>query len=181
MTATAPRRTPAADDPAAWRRGPPGTRRAASTACGSKVEVDPATGAVIVAQTARALRCDENCTAVIDTGVRLERTITLGNEHAHADVRDRWVSADGAAHAVRVVYSHGAAAERWRFPGTPAFRTGARGARRRRQAARPRRHGRPGHRRVTFDPVPSELLFLSTRPGRRDHDGRDGAAFVHGR
>ena len=95
----------------------------------SKVEVDPATGAVIVAQTARALRCDENCAAVIDTGVRLERTITLGNEHAHADVRDRWVSADGAAHAVRVEYSHGAGAERWRFPGTPVFRTPAPGER----------------------------------------------------
>ena len=59
---------------------------------------------------------------MIDTGVRLERTVTLGNEHAHADVRDRWVSADGAAHAVRVEYSHGAAADALALPGSPVFR-----------------------------------------------------------
>ena len=130
----------------------------------AKVEVDPATGAVTIVELARALRCDENCAAVIDTGVRLERTITLGNEHAHADVRDRWASADGAAHVVRVEYSHGAGAERWRFPGTPVFRTPAPGERV--VADKLLVHdGTIGQAlgAVTFDPPPSELVFVTAQ------------------
>ncbi len=129
-----------------------------------KVEVDPATGAVTIVETARVLRCDESCAAVIDTGVRLERTVTLGNEHAHADVRDRWVSADGAAHTVRVEYSHGAAADRWRFPGSPVFRTPAPGERF--VADKLLVHDGTANQAigaVTFDPAPSELVFVTPK------------------
>ncbi|MDA0172618.1 PASTA domain-containing protein [Solirubrobacter taibaiensis] len=100
---------------------------------GVKVDatVDPATGKVVVSESARAWRCAKSdvpnpnpkeCLAVIDTGVRLDRTVTFSGEHAIADVRDRWVSTDEQAHRVRVEYSHRAEANRWRFPGSPVFR-----------------------------------------------------------
>lgn len=123
--------------------------------------VDPVTGAVVVTETARALRCaDLACRTVLDTGVRRERRISLGAEHAVVGVDDRWLSTDKAPHQVRVEYAHRAAAQRWRFPGTPAFRTPA--------PAEPVEPGRllvhdgtPAQAMgaLAFDPTPELLVF----------------------
>ena len=104
----------------------------------SSVALDPATGAVTVSESQRIMRCEveapgrpmeENCRNVLDTGLRLERTISLTREHSVADVRDRWVSSDGAAHQVLALYSSMASAAKaavvewdWRFPGDTAFK-----------------------------------------------------------
>jgi hypothetical protein len=125
----------------------------------AKVEVDPATGAVTIVELARALRCDDKCAVVVETGVRLERTVTLSGEHARAEVRDRWVSTDGAAHTVRAQYGHQAAASTWRFPGTPSFRAPAPVE----PAAKTllTHDGTPQQAMgaITFDPVPSGFAF----------------------
>jgi glucodextranase-like protein len=101
------------------------------------VTLDEASGAISTSESQRIFRCDgtdderpqeEDCRTVLDTGIRLERTVALGREHSIADVRDRWVSTDGRAHQVQVRYSvkeqDAKAAEDplWRFPGDAAFR-----------------------------------------------------------
>jgi hypothetical protein len=107
----------------------------------SSVALDAATGALTVEESERIFRCpgeardrpdEETCGTVVDTGVRLERTVLLTREHSVTDVRDRWVSADGQAHAVRALYAvdvEAAKAEApvWRFPGDADFRPVATG------------------------------------------------------
>ena len=97
----------------------------------SQATVDPVTGDVVVTETARALRCDrtdagnpdaKQCATVLDTGVRLQRTVTFSGEHAVADVRDRWVSTDEGPHRIRLEYAEQAAPALWRFPGFAGFR-----------------------------------------------------------
>ena len=106
----------------------------------SSVRHDPKTGAVTIAESQPLQRCarianeetpaPENCSTVINTGVRLERTIVLTAAHAVADIRDRWVSTDGRAHTVGAFYTALAPAKigppLWRFPGDALF--AARGA-----------------------------------------------------
>ena len=58
---------------------------------------------------------------------------------------------------------------------------GTRGAGRRGQAARPRRHGRPGDRRGDLRPGAAGAGLRHREAGQRDDDGRDRATFVHGR
>ena len=98
--------------------------------------LDPATGAMTISESQRIFRCEgdddgrpteEECRSVIDTGIRLDRTISLTREHSIADVRDRWVSSDGLAHQVRARYTADvprakAEGPQWRFPGDPAFK-----------------------------------------------------------
>ena len=98
-----------------------------------ELTLDERTGRVTVEESQRILRCDrwdrpkpraEDCASVLDTGVRLERTITFDAQHAIADVNDRWISADGHAHRLRLAYEHDAdESDRplWRFPGDPRF------------------------------------------------------------
>ena len=105
--------------------------------------LDPATGAMTISESQRIFRCEgddngrpteEECRSVLDTGIRLERTISLTREHSIADVRDRWVSSDGLAHQVRARYTadmpparEKAEGPQWRFPGDPAFKLYAAG------------------------------------------------------
>ncbi len=100
--------------------------------------LDPSTGAMTISESQRIFRCEgdddgrpteEECRSVIDTGIRLDRTISLTREHSIADVRDRWVSSDGLAHQVRARYTadlpparRKAEGPQWRFPGDPAFK-----------------------------------------------------------
>jgi len=98
-----------------------------------ELTLDERTGRVTVEESQRILRCNRwdrtqprpvDCTSVLDTGVRLERTITFDAEHAIADVDDRWISTDGQAHRLRLAYEHDAdESDRplWRFPGDPRF------------------------------------------------------------
>ena len=82
------------------------------------------------------MRCDGKCANVLDTGVRLVRTIAFTEHHAVAEVRDQWVSTDGRPHTLRLAYTHAAAAGRARAatlavalprqPGVPAVRARAR-------------------------------------------------------
>jgi glucodextranase-like protein len=101
----------------------------------SSVRHDPRTGAVTITESQPLQRCPrieneetpdaDNCAFVVDTGVRLERTIALTAAHAVADIRDRWVSADGRSHAVGARYRALAPAKiappLWRFPGEALF------------------------------------------------------------
>ena len=101
----------------------------------SSVRQDPKTGAVTITESQPLQRCarianeetpaPENCSSVINTGVRLERTVALTAAHAVADIRDRWVSSDGRAHAVGAFYTALAPAKieppLWRFPGDALF------------------------------------------------------------
>jgi hypothetical protein len=101
------------------------------------VSLDQATGALAISESQRIVRCngtdsarptEEECGAVLDTGIRLERTISLTREHSIADIRDRWVSSDGRAHAVLARYGikeqdvKAAEDPLWRFPGDAAYR-----------------------------------------------------------
>ena len=98
-----------------------------------ELTLDERTGRVTVEESQRILRCNRwdrteprpaDCASVLDTGVRLERTITFDAQHAIADVTDRWISTDGRAHRLRLAYEHDAdESDRplWRFPGDPRF------------------------------------------------------------
>ena len=99
----------------------------------ARLALDERTGAVRVEEAQRIERCNRSdgplppaadCTSVLDTGVRLERTITFDAEHAVTRISDRWISADGNPHRVRLAYTHDADDKeppRWRFPGEPGF------------------------------------------------------------
>jgi hypothetical protein len=109
----------------------------------TSVTLDESTGALAVSETQRIFRCEgtdserpteEECGTVLDTGIRLERTVALTREHSIADVRDRWVSSDGRPHQVAAKYTVKVQEERkaaedplWRFPGDAAFRKYAKG------------------------------------------------------
>jgi hypothetical protein len=103
----------------------------------ASVSLDEATGALAISESQRIFHCDgtdsakpteEECGTVLDTGIRLERTISLTREHSIADVRDRWVSSDGRPHYVLARYSvrmnevKAVDDPLWRFPGDAAFR-----------------------------------------------------------
>ena len=98
-----------------------------------ELTLDERTGRVTVEESQRILRCNRwdrteprpaDCASVLDTGVRLERTITFDAQHAIVDFSDRWISTDGQAHRLRLAYEHDAdESDRplWRFPGDPRF------------------------------------------------------------
>jgi hypothetical protein len=103
----------------------------------ASVSLDEATGALAISESQRIFRCDgtdsakpteEECGTVLDTGIRLERTISLTREHSIADIRDHWVSSDGRPHHVLTRYGvktqevKAAEDPLWRFPGDAAFR-----------------------------------------------------------
>ena len=104
----------------------------------SSVTLDPGSGAIAIRESQRVFRCDgtdeerpaeEDCGTVLDTGIRLERTLDLTREHSIADVRDRWVSSDGRPHQILLRYTERAQepakaveeAPLWRFPGDATF------------------------------------------------------------
>ncbi len=127
--------------------------------------IDERTGVIVVRENERVLRCDR--LACVSTGVALERTVTLRDAHARADVEDRWVSIDGAAHQVQLgylEYTGAGEASCWRFKGEPSLRAYEAGAR-----VLPNGPGnvithdgtpkqQPGT--LSYDPAPREFAFV---------------------
>lgn len=71
---------------------------------------------------------DQSCPPLLDTGVRLDRTITQSHAGTKAVVRDRWVSTDGQPHTISLDYredfeftNDGSSDARFLFPGPTTY------------------------------------------------------------
>ncbi len=105
----------------------------------SSVSVDRQSGDVLVVESETIGRCsgsnDKNptagqCTAIVSTGIRRERTYRLTREHALATFQETWTSTDERAHRVRVRLQHGVNGiqlSAWRVSGEDAFTTATNG------------------------------------------------------
>ena len=144
--------------------------------------IDERTGVIVVRENERVLRCDYRL-ACVSTGVALERTVTLRDAHARADVEDRWVSIDGAAHQVQLgylEYTGAGEASRWRLKGEPslqAHRGGrTRPAERPGQRHHPRRHTETAAGHVELRPGAARVRLRRSRRGDRRRRARGAPA-----
>jgi hypothetical protein len=104
--------------------------------------LDPATGDLTITESDEVVKCPDatyppdetTCQSFVDTGVRLDRTITQGSDGHLVYVTDNWVSTDGKAHSLDLLPQNdqcfaearspcGGPDVQYKFPGETSYST----------------------------------------------------------